>query len=277
MPIDSSRPVRIISDIHWGHPASLVRRPEQLRPLFEGAGTVVFNGDTLEQAPGFDGSKEARPEAAFEEVCREAGAGAFFVSGNHDPSISGHDSLALEDGRVLVTHGDVVFPEISVWGRTRHELRAACESLYEPGRAPHEAGFEGVTARVRETCRVMLDDGGADGVVWCGWVRFFWRQGWPPGRALRILRCWRETALRGVGLAGRHHATPRFVVMGHTHYPGVWHRDGVTVINTGSYFPLMGRRLVQIHEGQLTVRRVVRGKNAFYPGRLLGRWRVLGS
>ncbi len=277
MPIDLSGPVRILSDLHWGHPVSLVRRVEQLRPLFEGAGTVVFNGDTVEQGPGFGGRREPGDAAVFADVCRAAGARPVFVSGNHDPAISELGSLEVAGGKVLVTHGDVLFPEISVWGRTRHEIREACERMYLPNHQPVEEGLDEVIARVREACINMLDDRGIDGLAWCGFRRFVLRQGWPPGRARRIFRCWAETGLRGGRLAERHHTAPAFIVMGHTHFPGVWHRKSCTVINTGSYFPFMGRRLVEIHNDELTVRRVFRRKDAFHPGKVLGRWSVEGS
>ncbi len=42
--------VRILSDLHLGHPGSLIGDVEDLRPLLEGMDTVVFNGDTCELA-----------------------------------------------------------------------------------------------------------------------------------------------------------------------------------------------------------------------------------
>lgn len=42
-------PVRIFSDLHPGHQASRIFDMEKLRPLFRGAGTVLFNGDTWEE------------------------------------------------------------------------------------------------------------------------------------------------------------------------------------------------------------------------------------
>jgi hypothetical protein len=41
-------PVRVISDLNPGHQASRIFDVEKLRPLFRGAGTVLFNGDTWE-------------------------------------------------------------------------------------------------------------------------------------------------------------------------------------------------------------------------------------
>ena len=35
-------PIRIISDLHFGHTTSFVRDPAQLAPILEGAGQVIF-------------------------------------------------------------------------------------------------------------------------------------------------------------------------------------------------------------------------------------------
>ena len=43
-------PLRVVSDLHLGHPSALVGSVEWLRPLLAGARTVVFNGDTCELA-----------------------------------------------------------------------------------------------------------------------------------------------------------------------------------------------------------------------------------
>lgn len=39
-------PIRIFSNLHLSHQASRIDGLEKLRPLFRGAGTVVFDGDT---------------------------------------------------------------------------------------------------------------------------------------------------------------------------------------------------------------------------------------
>ena len=44
-PVDE--PIRIISDLHLGHTASLAREIAQVEPLFRDVRTLIFNGDTV--------------------------------------------------------------------------------------------------------------------------------------------------------------------------------------------------------------------------------------
>ncbi len=64
--------IRILSDLHYGDRGSRIRTLSSLTPLFEGAGSLVLNGDTL------DCSSRApiRPGTA---ALRSGGAGFFFV------------------------------------------------------------------------------------------------------------------------------------------------------------------------------------------------------
>src|SRR5947208_11977795 len=45
------------------------------------------------------------------------GVRAVFINGNHDPAISAASHIDLADGAVLVTHGDVLFHDVSPWSR----------------------------------------------------------------------------------------------------------------------------------------------------------------
>ncbi len=262
-------PVRILSDVHWGHSLSLVRRPEQLLPLIEGAGTVVFNGDTIEERGGFGGDENAEVLA---EQCRRSGAEPVFLNGNHDPGVSPLGALEWGGGRVLVTHGDVLFPEIAVWKKRRPELKVRCERLYRNGAEAHPEPLEAVVESVRSACGGVIREHACEAGI--GAAGFLLRQGWPPSRPWHVFRCWAETGPRGARLAAGRGSGTRFVILGHTHYPGVWRSGDCTVINTGSFFPLMGGRVVELADGTATVRRVERRGEAFGPGRPVGRWEV---
>ena len=64
----------------------------------------------------------------------------------------------------------------------------------------------------------------------------------------------------------------RVVVLGHTHYPGVWNAPGapgLTVINTGSFSRPFGGLFVELAGGRLQVRRIVETRGEFRPGRLV--------
>jgi hypothetical protein len=90
---------------------------------------------------------------------------------------------------------------------------------------------------------------------------------WPPNRVLRIIRAWREAPSRADALVAKHRPKARFIVIGHTHKPGVWRMaSGVVVVNTGSFCRPLGAMAVEIGPKSLQVRRVEPRKGRFYPG-----------
>src|SRR5690625_3337445 len=109
--------IRILSDLHCGHPASLIRNFDQIEPLLEGARTIVFNGDTVEfrLSEGRERGQELLEELG--RFCCDRDVEAIFLNGNHDPDASERNFLKLLGGKVLVTHGDLFFEAISPWSR----------------------------------------------------------------------------------------------------------------------------------------------------------------
>ena len=108
---------RIFSDLHFGDRASRVHRLEQLRPLCDGVGRLVLNGDTLDTRPGPAPQHTAECRAAVLEFFpREAGA-VTYVTGNHDADLSETHSVDLAGGLIFATHGDIIFDNIVPWSR----------------------------------------------------------------------------------------------------------------------------------------------------------------
>jgi predicted phosphodiesterase len=56
------------------------------------------------------------------------------------------------------------------------------------------------------------------------------------------------------------------VLIGHTHYAGVWERDGRIVVNTGSFLPFSGRSMVRLTTDRLEVRKIVTDGKEWQPG-----------
>ena len=109
--------IRILSDLHYGEHASRVRSLAQLRPLLDGATRLVVNGDTLDTRPGPDPDRTDRTKEEVRAFFDEVGAPVTFLTGNHDPDFSPNALADLAEGRVLVTHGDILFSDIVPWGR----------------------------------------------------------------------------------------------------------------------------------------------------------------
>ena len=105
-----------------------------------------------------------------------------------------------------------------------------------------------------------------------GFLRHLIRYLWPPFRVFRIFGSWQRLPRSAAKLAEFHRPKARFVIVEHTHYPGIWSRRNHQIINTGSFLPGLGRLLVDIHEKHLEVRKIRRTKGAFHQGRIVRRY-----
>jgi predicted phosphodiesterase len=259
--------IRIISDVHFADRGSRVRSLGQLRPLLEGATLLVLNGDTLDTRPDRHAQRtgELRSEVlAFFASC---GTPVTFLTGNHDPDLSGQHALEFAGGRVLVTHGDVLFDTIVPWSKDADAIRSKIVVALAPLPGDGEdrlgdrlSAFRSVAATIPQHHQSERDP-----------LRYAIRLAgdtvWPPHRVLSILRAWREAPGRAAALARRHRPRARFIVIGHTHRPGVWRTaSGIGVVNTGSFYRPFGAMAAEITADRLRVRRVQFRRGAFHPG-----------
>lgn len=268
-------PIRILSDIHIGHPGSVIDDVEQLRPLFRGAGTVIFNGDSVEMR--FVSERE-KGRADLENViaaCRAERAEPIFVNGNHDPVISSASHLDLANGAVLVTHGDFLFHDISPWSKDARIIRDAHNKALAELGADALVDFEKrLSAQKRAALAIELHDSNLPhGPL--AQVMTFVREAWPPWRPLQIIKVWLQTPGKAVELARVFRPEARFVVIGHTHFGGLWKRGRRVIINTGSFIPIAGRRLVDLERDTLTVKKLRRDRAGdFVVGDVIERFTV---
>ena len=260
-------PIRIVSDVHFAEGASRVRSLGALRPLADGASMLVFNGDTMDTRPGRDDRRTAQVRRDLLEFFGSCGTPVTFLTGNHDPDITRQHSLELASGRVLVTHGDVLFESIVPWSNEavvmRQKVLQALAALPGDGSSRLEGrldAFRKAAASVRQRHQSENDP-----------LRYAIRLAgdtvWPPGRILKILRAWREAPGRAAALARRHRPRAAFIVIGHTHRPGVWRMpSGIIVVNTGSFCRPFGAMAAEVGARALAVRRVVPRNGGFHPG-----------
>jgi len=102
----------------------------------------------------------------------------------------------------------------------------------------------------------------------------FVRQLWPPSRPFKIMKAWLELPDRSANLAAVYRPEARFVIVGHTHYPGIWRRAGRIIINTGSFVPYLPAHGVILESGRLEVRKVDRTHEAFTLGKAIEKWAI---
>jgi predicted phosphodiesterase len=259
--------IRIISDVHYGDHASRVRRLAQLRPLLEGVTRLVLNGDTLDTRPA---ANQFHSNACRDEVLdffpREVES-TIFLSGNHDADFSPHHSLDLAGGAVFVIHGDILFDNIVPWGR---DAALVGRLIATELRALSPASREVLENRLVVWRRVAASipqrhQSERNRLKYA--LHFAADTVWPPLRIFHILRAWHLEPIRAATFARQHRPAAGFILIGHTHRPGVWRTPaGVVVINTGSFCRPLGGCAVDVAPTSITVRRIDRRGDEFHPG-----------
>src|ERR1700722_9279618 len=267
MSLVPTEPILILSDLHLGHRASRIRHPEQLAPVLRGPGSVIFNGDTSEMRNPEDRLVGRKLAADLARICHQAGRKAFFVNGNHDPTVSGINHLDLADGAILVTHGDILFLDVAPWsheaGHYRKKHLQILDGLGPEGYADFE---KRLLASKRTSIELqMLEAPRSRGRSPIS--RLLIRNCWPPWRPLMIVKAWSEVPGRAADLARVFRPQARFGFVVHTHCPGSWGVSPRVIINTGSCVPYFGARAATGESGRIEVRRI----NFFRDQLLLGK------
>lgn len=263
-------PVRILSDFHLGHRVSRIERAEHLRPLIAGAGTVLFNGDTWQELAQPFRERSSAMLGELTALCREEGAEPVFLSGNHDPGWPGTGWVELAEGRILVTHGDAMFFDGSPWSR---EAIAKQELIRDLWREHHAAACDaGERLRLaREIARNLVPRVYPKGRKL--WQRI-WEAAHPPQRALRMLQSWLGQADAAARFAERYFPKAEVLVIGHFHRPGIWHRRGRLVINTGAFLPPSKAWWAEWNDGWLSCGKVDERERPYALGAAFARWRL---
>ena len=264
LPIEE--PVRILSDLHFGHPASILERPEQLLPLLRGVRTVIFNGDSVELRFLRGRRIGQRNGELLRAVCSAAGVRPIFVAGNHDPIISHVSHVDLAGGALLVTHGDLMFHDISPWSSEATVMGQAhtreLASLGEDKLHDFELRLK-ASKRAAQAIEMHRSRLGRNRFAS---LRTLLRECWPPWRPLQIVHAWVTTPGLAEQLARTFRPRARIVLIGHTHFSGHWQRGSRTIINTGSFLPFGGRMAVDLEGRDVKVRGIRFDGRAFSPG-----------
>lgn len=274
---DFPEPVRILSDLHLGHPGSRVASAEALRPLLEGARTVILNGDTVEMR-----AKSFRPAA--DQLCgdllaltAELGIKTHFLSGNHDNHISETHHVDLCGDKVLVTHGDVLYPEIAPWGiKNRKHL---AEILAFDRKVKEEEGdaFEARLCRAKRVCEftTIFEPDAERGVF--GHLHTLADVLFPPRRIAVILGVWARQKRLAASFCSAYRPRARVMVFGHTHFPGVWNAGDRVIVNTGGFVSVGGALMAELEGAALKVYAVKRKGDRFVAAATPKRTVELGS
>jgi predicted phosphodiesterase len=269
-----TEPILILSDLHLGHRASLIKNPEQLASIMKGPGSIIFNGDTAEMRTDEDRVIGRKLAADLARVCHQVGRKAFFVNGNHDPTVSNTNHLDLSSGSILATHGDILYLGVAPWSHDAHHYLKKHRQILDRLGPDGYADFE---KRLLATKRTSIELQMIERPLTRGCMpefRLLVRHFWPPWRPLKIAKAWLALPRLADDLANAFRPRARFVVVGHTHYPGVWKMGHRVIINTGGFVSHFGALAVLIESGRLEVREVKLSKKNFVFGKLRGLFQV---
>ncbi len=245
-------------------------RVAALRPLLEGAGTVIFNGDTWQELTRTVAARSAAMLEELRELCAEVGCEPVFLPGNHDPGWPGPGWAELAGGRIVVTHGDGLLFDGSPWKR---EILTHPERVLELWRA-HPAAVAEAEDRLRlarEIARALPSREPPGG-------RQLWQRVWdaamPPQRALRILEVWWSQSTLAAEFCRQYFPAAEVLVLGHFHWHGCWLQDGRRIINTGSFVNPGRAHWVEWQAGWLRRGVIEETPDACRMGEVLDVWRL---
>ncbi|MGL4463146.1 MAG: metallophosphoesterase [Planctomycetia bacterium] len=258
-------PVHVLSDMHFGHPASFLLHPEMVLPLVEGAATVVFNGDSFEQRNIHHRRDARRKLGRLMEVLLARGVVPRFLAGNHDPMASSLHHLDLLDGNVFLTHGDILHPDVAPWSHHAPSIRR--ERLRLAAAEPPAVDVDAFHQQNKKASLVSAIYTGHAREGFLGRMEMVGEFALAPWRILKAVRYWSRVARFSSNIRKRFRPNCKLMIIGHTHRPGVWTNSDYTLVNTGSFQPLSRPLVVRIETHRAVVFNGVRRRDRYELGR----------
>lgn len=258
-------PIFVLSDLHLGHPASHLSEPELLFPVLEAAGSVVINGDSYEALNVRRREAATLKNRRLLDFLRNRRTPCIQITGNHDPEVSDFHHLDLLDGRIFVTHGDALHPDVAPWSREAKALRTERLRIEtaEPERALDRQTLDG---RLRLAKRCALVVGSEDRHGNRRLMARFLMTGqfaMQPWRAARAVRYWASVPNLASAMRDQFRPAAKLMLIGHSHRPGIWRREGWTLVNTGSFQPLSSPLLAVLGLDRAVIHRLKRRQSGY--------------
>ena len=242
----------ILSDLHLGRQPWLATA-DMIRPIWAGCSHLIINGDVAElYDPRYIEAAE-KETLRLQELCEADGLTLTLLAGNHDPYVSEQRSLYLNDGKILVTHGDSVHPAIAPWCATAPLMQAAFDRTMAS--FPVETR-EHLQSRLTATHHAALAkwDAIKNDMHTVGFRRMLSR----PWSFFEVIRYWWNYPRDAAMFLERYAPTTNVIITGHTHHQGIWKRGGRTIINTGGFaFPAKPRTVI-IEGSTIKIHRIQR-------------------
>jgi len=247
----------ILSDLHLGKkPAS--HHADLFRPLWSRGDHVIINGDCAELHDPRYSWEAVRQTLRLQEICDEDGVTLTLIAGNHDPTISPRRHVFLCDGKILVTHGDAVYPAIAPWCHFAPLMQGAFDEAMSALPVESRAQLEPRLRASQHAAETKWNNAGKD-IHYVSRISLLYK----PWAFVQIARYWMTFPKEAAKFTADFAPGAKFVVMGHTHHQGIWTVGERVIINSGCYeFP--GRpRAVVLAGNELSVHRLQRTATGF--------------
>lgn len=257
---------RILSDLHLFDAATRIQSLDALQPLLEGVDELVLNGDSLDTQHGMSPDQLA----AIKNTLGQLAPRVILLSGNHDPDLTSQTELMLCEGRVWVTHGDILFPDLTPWSAVRPTL---ANRIAAARREVGDTAWADLATRLRlyrAACMDLPYEFDRSSRSFGQRVSRLMHTFFPPTRILAMANAWSTAPRRARALVTAHRPTAQVVINGHIHFPSVSRRAGQpTVVNTGSFTRPLGGYCADVSPTAVTVRRIREINARFHPGPLV--------
>ncbi len=272
--LEPVEPVVILSDLHLGHASSLVGEIDSLAGVWQGAGTVIFNGDTIDLDVDETKRETRKRISRLLQLVRRSGATPILLAGNHDPSLVSTRALELCGGQVLVTHGDCLHPAIAPWSgeaRLSRRLFRDCLARFDAEAVQDEAHGDALERVLRAAqlaaigvARAPHARRAADACL--SPVQLPSRFALRPHKTARVLHYWQRFPRLAARFLAEYRPSARYLVVGHSHRPGTWRVGGRVIINTGAFQPLGRPGVVRLSQGMLAYSDLLHDGNGWRVG-----------
>lgn len=248
-PLELPLPIRIVSDWHLGHPGAAIREIEQIAHELSGVGTLVMAGDGREELMRAWRLQGDKLWTELSERCEAMQIRLVALTGNHDPNVSGEGWLRLDEGRILVTHGDLIYETASPWSRCLFDKREEVESYL----ASHPA--DSLFSRWQNAMAVgrILRPSRQQGTSLLAYAS---QALWPPQRLVAIVAAFRGFVAECGRFLDRYAPEVEVIICGHFHRGGRFSSGGRRVLNTGSLMKFDRGYAVDFDGESLTLRRI---------------------
>jgi len=251
--------IRVVSDLHLGHPASLIGNISELLPILKGIDVLILNGDTVQERHPEWHERSKQMFAQFESKAKELGVELFRTAGNHDPQTALRQAINVDNERVLITHGDSFFAEGSPWirdfSKNWQQLLPLMKKIPTYGNdLDKRVELAGEISSSLRAYKPIPDSMKAE------WIRLAKE----PKRVGRILMAWSVMWDMAQSFIQRYAPNTRVLIFGHFHRNSIQQSHQNVKICTGAFLNKLNASVVDLFDGNVEVRNLFFKKGSFY-------------